>query len=152
MSGPGRRFDPAEIDSDAGSGPSEAEFAQAMVAARELELLMARDTAGPTVGFEDRVMATIATEPAPRLLVRPGRTVRGGLPVAFLVSVRDAWRVATVGGRPLAIRAQAMAFVLLVILAAGSLSAVLVVGAASVLAPEPSPTSTPGASSTAEPS
>jgi uncharacterized membrane protein YgcG len=139
MSGPGRRFHSAEVRPDAGPAPSDAEIAQAMVAARELEGLSARDSAGPTVGFEDRVMAAIAAEPAPRLLIRRGGSMRG-MPLAFLVSVRDAWRIATGGGRPLAIRAQAIAFVLLVVLATGSLTTVVAVGAASLLASGPSPT------------
>ncbi len=135
MSGMGRRFDPAEIRPDAGPGPTDAELAEAMLAARELEALGARDAAGPTAGFEDRVMAAIATEPAPRVLVRPGGNVRYGLLGGFVISVRDAWRVATGGGRPAVIRAQALAFVLLVALATGSLSVFAAVGASSLLSP-----------------
>ena len=135
MSGLGRRFDPAEIRPDAGPGPTDAELAEAMLAARELEALGARDAAGPTAGFEDRVMAAIATEPAPRVLVRPGGNVRCGLLGGFVISVRDAWRVATGGGRPAVIRAQALAFVLLVALATGSLSVFAAVGASSLLSP-----------------
>ncbi len=137
MSGMGRRFDPSEVRPDTGPGPSDAELAEAMVAARELEALGARDAAGPTAGFEDRVMAAIAAEPAPRVLARPGRNVRYGLLGAFLISVRDAWRLATGGGRPLAVRAQAMAFVLLVVLATGSLSVFAAVGASSLLSSGP---------------
>ncbi len=138
MSGLGRRFDPSEVRSDAGPGPSDAELAEALVAARELETMSARDVASPTTGFEDRVMAAIAAEPAPRLLVRPAGTVRGGVVGAFLLSVRDAWRIAMGGGRPPVVRARAMAFVLLVILATGSLSAFAAVGASSLLTTRPS--------------
>ena len=138
MSGLGRRFDPSEVRSDAGPGPSDAELAEALVAARELETLSARDVASPTTGFEDRVMAAIAAEPAPRLLVRPAGTVRGGVVGAFVLSVRDAWRIAMGGGRPPVVRARAMAFVLLVILATGSLSAFAAVGASSLLTTRPS--------------
>jgi hypothetical protein len=139
MSGLGRRFDPSEVHPDGGVSPSTADLAQAMVAARELEALAARDSVSPTVGFEDRVMEAIAAEPVPRLLVRPGRAVRGGLPLAFLASFRDAWRLASGGGRPIAVRAQAFAFVLLVVLATGSLGTVIAVGAASFLSSGPSP-------------
>jgi uncharacterized membrane protein YgcG len=149
MSGLGRRFDPSETHLDGGDSPSTADLAQAMVAARELEAFAARDSVGPTVGFEDRVMEAIAAEPVPRLLVRPGGAVRGGLPLAFLASFRDAWRLATGSGRPVAVRAQAFAFVLLVVLATGSLTTVFAVGAASFLSSGPSPSpsvSTPSAS------
>ena len=142
MSDMGRRFRSSELEPDAGPGPSDAEIAQAMIAARELETLTELDTVGPSVGFEERVMTAIAAEPAPRLRLRSAQAVRGGFPVAFLLSVRDAWRLATGGGRPLAIRAQAMAFVLLVVLATGSFSTVIAVGAASFLSSGPSPSPT----------
>ncbi len=145
MNGMGRRFHPAEVQPEAGRGPSDAEVAQAMIAARELEALTGLDTPSPTVGFEDRVMTAIAAEPAPRLVMRSSQMIRGGFAIAFLMSVRDAWRVATGSGRPVAIRAQAMAFVLLVVLATGSFSTVIAVGAASFLSAAPSPTpSLPG--------
>ncbi len=142
MSDTGRRFRSSEVEPDAGPRPSDAEIAQVMIAARELETLTELDTAGPSVGFEERVMTAIAAEPAPRLRLRSARAVRGGFVVAFLMSVRDAWRLATGGGRPLAIRAQAMAFVLLVVLATGSFSTVIAVGAASFLSSGPSPSPT----------
>ena len=160
MTGPVRRFDPSEVRPASGPGPSDAELAEAMVAARELETLIARDAVGPTVGFEDRVMAAIATEPAPRLFGRPAASVRGGWPVAFVLSIRDAWRVATSGGRPVALRAQAMAFVLLVVLATGSIS-LFAVGASGLLdssdgptptLPGPSPSVVPSPSATPSPS
>lgn len=140
MSGMGRRFHPSEVQPDTGRGPSDADVAQAVIAARELEALAGLDTAGPTVGFEDRVMTAIAAETAPRLVMRSGQAMRGGFVAALLLSVRDAWRVTTGSGRPIAIRAQAMAFVLLVVLATGSFSTVIAVGAASFLSAGPSPT------------
>lgn len=157
MSAMGRRFDPSEVRPDTGAGPSDTELAQAMLAARELESLSARDAAGPTVGFEDRVMVAIASEAAPRLIVRPGHSVRGGLPAAFLASVRDAWRIAVGGGRPLVIRAQAVAFVLLVTLAFGSISVFAAVGASNLLAGPslspntPAPTVSPDPASSPSP-
>lgn len=125
MSGPGRRFDPSELRTSGEPGhtqPSDAELAEAFVVARELEELSAVDGIRPTEGFEDRVMAAIATEPAPRLVVRPASVVRGGRLAVLLLAIRDAWGVATSGGRPMAVRAQALAFVLLVVLAAGALT------------------------------
>jgi hypothetical protein len=138
MSGPGRRFDPAELHGD-GVDVTDAELADSLAMARELEALSARDQIGPTPGFEDRVMGAIATEAPPRLVVRQGGRVR---PLAFVAAFGDAWRVATGGGRPIAVRAQAMAFVLLVVLATGSLASVAAIGAANLLSSPPGPAPT----------
>lgn len=169
MNGPGRRFDPSELLGGPGPEPTTAELADALAAARALEADAAGDVVRPTSGFEDRVMAAIATEPAPRFVVGPGSSRRGGRPAAFLVAVRDAWAIATGGGRPLAVRAQALGFVLLVVIAAGSITGVAAVGVGSFLAarpsplpslpapsiepsPSPSPTSSPSPSPTVGPS
>lgn len=149
MTGPGRRFDPAELRSDSGGDPSDAEMADALAAARELEMLSARDQVGPTVGFEDRVMAAIAAEAPPRLVVRATRPGLGGRFAALAGSVGAAWRVATSGGRPVFVRAQALAFVLLIVLASGSLAGVAAIGAVNLLTPpaRPAPTIRPAVTS-----
>lgn len=133
MSGPIRRFDPSELVTPGESGPPASEQADAMLAARDLEVLAANDLIRPTEGFEDRVMAAIATEPAPKLVVRPASAVRGGRLGAFLIAVRESWGVASTGGRPTAVRAQALAFVLLVVLAVGTMTTVAAVGVGSFL-------------------
>jgi hypothetical protein len=130
MSGPGRRFDPSELRTSGKPGdsqPSDAELAQALGVARDLEALATSEGIRPTEGFEDRVMAAISAEPAPRLVARPPATVRGGRVGAFFLAIRDAWGVATTGGRPMAVRGQALAFVLLVVIAAGALTTVTAV-------------------------
>lgn len=132
MSGPGQRFDPSELRIPGEPEMPSAERADALVAARELERVTAEGIC-PTDGFEDRVMAAIASEPAPRLVMRPGSAVRGGVAGAFLIAVRDAWGVATGAGRPVAVRAQAMAFVLLVVVAAGTLTSAAAVGVGGLL-------------------
>ena len=114
-------------------GATDAELADALLIARELESMAAGEAVRPSDGFDDRVMAAIALEPAPRLLVRRGSTGRGGRLAAFLVAFGDAWRVATTGGRPTAVRVQALAFVLLVLLAAGALTTVTAVGVGAFL-------------------
>ncbi len=134
MSGPIRRFDPSELVAPGEPALPVAEQADALLAARDLETLAANDLIRPTEGFEDRVMAAIATEPAPRLVVRPASAVRGGRLGAFLIAVRESWGVASTGGRPLAVRAQALAFVVLVVVAAGSMTTVAAVGVGSLLA------------------
>jgi hypothetical protein len=133
MSGPTRRFDPSELVTPGEPGPPAAEQADAMLLARDLEGLAANDLIRPTDGFEDRVMAAIAAEPAPKLVVRPASAVRGGRLGAFLIAVRESWGVASTGGRPTAVRAQALAFVLLVVLAVGTMTTVAAVGVGSFL-------------------
>jgi hypothetical protein len=173
MTGPVRRFDAAELRGSDALPVSEAEMAAALGVARGLERAAADDIR-PTFGFADRVMAAVTTEPAPRVIVRPADTVLGGRLGAFLVSVRDAWRVSISPGRPTFVRAQAMAFVFLVVLASGSLSAVAAIGAAGFLsedhdstpaptapigpspqpmpAPSPTPSTSPGPSQSPNPS
>ena len=131
MTGPQRRFDPAELRIPGEPDPTLAEQADALSTARDLEAVAMDSVVLPTDGFSDRVMAAIAVEPAPRLVVAPAATVRGGAIGAFLLTVRRSWAVAMGGGRPMAVRAQALAFVLLVLLAAGALTGVtaLTVGA-----------------------
>ncbi len=155
MSGPERRFHPSEIRPETGAGPSEADIDLATAMARDLEAMGARDLVVPTEGFEDRVMAAIVVEAPARLVVTSGRNLRGGLLAGFLVSFRDAWGVTTGSGRPFAVRAQAFGFVLAAVLALGSMTAVVGVGAAALLdsgprptpapvvSPSPSPTQTP---------
>lgn len=133
MTGPGPRFDPSEIRSSLEMDSSNDELTAALMVARELEALATSDGIRPTDGFEDRVMRAVATEPVPRVVVRPASAVRGGRPAAFLLAFRDAWGVAATGGRPMAIRAQGLGFVLLVLLAAGSLATAGVVGVGGLL-------------------
>jgi hypothetical protein len=114
----------------------------------------------PPAGSHDRVIAAIALEPAPRLVVRPASSGSGGRIGAFLVAVSDAWRVATTGGWPTAVRAQALAFVLLILLAGGALTTVTMVGVGAFLRGNgqatpsltPAPTVGPTTLETAEPS
>lgn len=135
MSGPQHRFDPAELRIPGEPEPTLAEQADALATARDLEAIAQDAGIRPTAGFEDRVMAAIAAEPAPRLVVTPAGTVRGGLFGAFLLTVRQSWAVATAGGRPMAVRAQALAFVLLVVLAAGALTSVTALTVGALLGP-----------------
>jgi hypothetical protein len=157
-------FDPSELrtleSGTAEPGTTDAELADALLIARELESLAAGEAIRPSDGFEDRVMAAIALEPAPRLVVRRPSAGRAGRVTAFLVAVGDAWRVASTGGRPAAVRAQALAFVLLVLLAAGALTTVTAVGVGALLQRNgqttpsftPAPTVGPTTSETAVPS
>ena len=112
--------------------------------ARELDAVAEATRATPPVGFADRVMASVAGEPLPQPARAFGAAVATRRLGAALASIGDAWRVALGGPAPMAVRAQALALVLVV--AAGSLA---VAGGATVGAidlfnanqpPQPSPT------------
>ena len=149
MTGPSRRFDPSELQTPGVAEPSAAELADALGAARDLEALAASDGIRPTEGFDDRVMAAIALEPIPRAVVTGGNAVRGTGVAGFLYAVRNAWRVGSTGGRPFAVRAQALAFVFVVLLAAGSLGGAGVIAVAGLFdgnnGPSPTPQTVPTA-------
>jgi hypothetical protein len=130
MSDFGRRFDPSELQ-DGDPDPADASAAELLVA-RDLEAFARNESVTPTVDFEDRVMAAIALEPPPRAAAGVGV-------VGLIAAVRNAWRLTWSGGRPLAVRAQALALVLLAALALGSLGAVAAVGVGRILAPNTPP-------------
>jgi hypothetical protein len=136
MTGPGRRFDPSELLGGADGDPTESKLADAFAAARALEAHTPRDQVGPTEGFEDRVMAAIATEPAPRVVVRP-RSAGGGIAAGLLAAIRDSWGILTGSGRSVGVRAQALGLLLLAGVALTSLVSVALVGVGSLLGPQP---------------
>ncbi len=146
MSDLGRRFDPAELDDD-GRRPADAEAAGLLDTARDLEAFARSEYAAPTTDFEDRVMAVIATEPPPRPIA-----VDGGI-AGLWFAVRDAWRITWSGGRPLAVRAQAFALVLIAVLAVGSVGSLATIGVARLLTPDvpPAPTLPPAPSPSPSP-
>jgi uncharacterized membrane protein YgcG len=123
MSEQGRRFHPSELDLEL-----DHESAELLATARHLEAYAATGMTAPTVGFEDRVMAAIATEPMPRAAGR-----------GFLATLRDAWAIALGPDRPVMMRAQALAMLLALALAVGSVGSVAVVGAMRLLGPDGTP-------------
>jgi hypothetical protein len=88
--------------------------------ARDLEAVAAGSQAMPPAGFTDRVMASIAHEPLPQPARAFGAALSARRLGAALASIGDAWRVVVGGRAPMAVRAQALALVLIV--AAGSLA------------------------------
>jgi hypothetical protein len=138
MSDPTRRFDPRELE-DPGAPLSDAEAAELLATARDLETFAASQSVAPTAGFEDRVMVAIADEPPPKPVLA------GGFLGGIVATVRDSWRILWSGDRPLAIRAQALAIVLVAALAVGAVGTAATVGALTWLqgnvtdSPEPSP-------------
>jgi uncharacterized membrane protein YgcG len=140
MSGFWRRFDLGEL-----AGVAEGPAVGLVEVARDLEAYAEIGWGSPTLSFEDRVMAAIAAEPPPRL-----RTELG--PIATL---REAWRLAWSGGRPFAVRAQALALVVTAAVALGAVGSFGLVAASRLFAPEPptpivqqSPVPTPSPSPT----
>lgn len=140
MTGPGRRFNPSELLGGAEGNPTDAELADAFVAARALEAHALSDHVRPTEGFGGRVMAAIATEPAPRVVIRPRSAAGGGVVVGLLAAVRDSWGILTGSGRPLEVRAQALGLLLLVGVVVTSVGGVAAVGVGALLAPDATPT------------
>jgi hypothetical protein len=122
-----RPFHAGELD-----GTDPLESAELLLMARELERLDG-GAIRPSDGFTDRVLNAIADEPLPRPMAVAGLAAREGRLGAMVAALRDTWHVAWSGGRPLAARAQAMAFVLLLVVAVGSVGAVTTVGAINVL-------------------
>src|SRR5204863_7330892 len=100
------------------------EVAASIAAARELESLAIVQAPVPSPGFVARVMTAVAAEPAPQPVAVFARALTAGRLIGMLSAVRDAWRVSTPPGRPAPVRAQALALVLLVVLAFGSLAGV----------------------------
>ncbi|MDQ6795796.1 MAG: hypothetical protein M3067_13450 [Chloroflexota bacterium] len=156
-------FGPAELSLELGA-PA-AELVAAVRLGRELEAFALAATVEVGRDFGARVMAALAAEPAPQPVAAVGRALATGRPLAVLAGLRDAWRVALGGGRPTLVRAQALALVLLALLAfgaAGSLAGAAVLRTLDlrqapapvvpVAPPSPVVTSTPTATPTPTPS
>ena len=129
-----RRFDPSELDAGVPGGTGDADAAELLAIARDLEAFARAETVGLSVDFEDRVMVAIAAEPPPR-------AVSAGGVMGLIALVRDSWRLTWSGDRPLAVRAQALAFVLLAAVALGSLGSLAAVGVGALLVPDAPPPS-----------
>lgn len=149
MTGRRRPFDIEELGVADG-----AEAAALLGIARRLEGYAEATDAGPSSGFGDRVMAAVATERPPNPLAA------GGL----VASLAAAWAIVRSSARPIAVRMQAAALLVVAAVAIGSVGSVVVVGAARVLAPDvpppseapivspsPSPSPTPSPSPSASP-
>jgi hypothetical protein len=158
-----RPFHPSELSGAAGGNPGSGDLAEALATARELEGHLQASDVHPSAGFVDGVMHAIGEEARPQPAVAAGLAMRQGRLRAMAGALGDSWRVAFTGGRPLAVRAQAAAFVLVAILALGSLGGVLAVGAVRLLepvsppppthvAPTAEPTEPPGRTSSPSPS
>jgi hypothetical protein len=117
------RFSTDELPIESGRVTA-TEIAASLAVARELDALVTAEMPWPTGGFLARVMTAVASEPAPQPVTAFARALAGGRLVPMLAALRDAWRVSTSPGRPTHVRVQALALVLLVLLAFGSLAGV----------------------------
>ncbi len=144
MSDFGRRFDASELGDDDVVGNAAA--AELLAVARDLESYARSDSVTVSADFEDRVMSAIAEEPPPRPVGSRGL-------LGIVAVVRDAWRLAWSADRPVAVRAQALVFVLLAAVALGSLGSLAAVGVGALLSPDgPVPTVRPAPVPTPSPS
>jgi hypothetical protein len=151
-----RAFDPDELRGADGPEATEAEVAGAWTVARELDALtftdggrldrsISQEGTGPSMAdaaFVDRVMAAIEHEPAPRPASAGGRAIRQARPLAVVASIRDAWRVAFGGKRPMGARLGALAYVLVATVVMSSFAGAAIFGTAALLAPAESPVPT----------
>jgi hypothetical protein len=115
---------------------------------RELEALTMTLTspAKPTDGFADRVMEAIADEPLPQPARAFWIALGGGHLRAAVVAVGDAWRTISSAPAPMAVRAQALALVLLVLVGSLAVAGGATVGAINLLGgtpPAPGPSVAP---------
>ena len=116
---------PFRPDELAGSeGPVDpADLAAALDLARLIERSVGADGVRPTPGFSDRVMAAVATQPAPR---------RSRL-AAIVGGLRLAVQTALNANRPPLVRARALAIVLAALIALGSIGGAATLAAAGAL-------------------
>jgi hypothetical protein len=131
------RFSPDELPIGGGRVTA-SDLAASMAVARQLDAFALEPTPAPSPAFTSRVMAAVAAEPAPQPVVAFARALTGGHLVAMLGAVRDAWRVSASPGRPTLVRAQALALVLLALLAFGSLAGITGAAVGLFDAPRPS--------------
>jgi hypothetical protein len=117
------RFSPDELPIEGGRVTA-SEVAASMAVARDLDVLSEAQMPWPSAGFTSRVMTAVAAEPGPQPVTAFARALAGGRFGAMLRALRDAWQVSTSPGRPTPVRAQALALVMLVLLAFGSLAGV----------------------------
>jgi hypothetical protein len=143
VTGPGpRRLDPGELGAEA-----PAELDDALTTAVWLEAAMLDVPVRSSADFADRVMAALENEPTPAAAGFLSPVRRLGFVAGFAASVRQAWASAFSGGRPWAVRASALAYVLAVAIAGTALAGAATVGVGSALGIiGPSETATPSPS------
>lgn len=112
-------------------------------AAAELERFARATDVAPRAGLAASIMGAIETEPTPAPLTALSAATRRRSAPAMVVALRDAWRVAWSGGRPVAIRLSAAMAVLVLVVTTGSVGGLAAVGAWTALQPAPTMTPSP---------
>lgn len=110
--------------------------------ARELEGIGTAGGVHVSDDFADRVMAAVAVEPLPQPVRAFGVALVAGHLRSAAAAVGDAWRVVSSGVVPGAVRAQALALVLVVAVGSLTIAGGATVGAIGLLSPDqatPSP-------------
>jgi len=126
-------FLPSEL-AGADSPMTDSDLAMSYATARELERAAGPDEVRPSAGFADRVMASIAGEPAPRRAGFLSPVLARHSLAGFIASVRAASSIALDGaGRPVGARGLALAYVLAVLLVGVSLTGAAAYGAAGAM-------------------
>jgi hypothetical protein len=139
VTGRGGMNHPWEADEVA---PSDA--TQMRSAAAELERFARATDIAPRAGLSAQIMASLAAEPTPAPLTALSDATRRRRLAGMLAALRDTWRVAFTGGRPVAIRLSAAMAVVVLLATVGSVGGLAAVGAWSALnppatSPAPSP-------------
>ncbi len=115
-------FRPGEL-SEPGAPDDAAELATALEMARLIERSVGADGVRPSPGFSDRVMAEVASQPAPH---------QRGLAI-FLAAARTMWQTALNVKQPRLVRARALAVLLAALLVLGSMGGAATLAAAGAL-------------------
>jgi hypothetical protein len=108
-----------------------------MEMARELDALGAGSSIRLPAGFTDRVMVAVASEALPHPMRAFGAALVTRRAGAALASIGDAWRVSAGRSVPMAVRAQALALVLVVMLGSLAVAGGAAAGAFGLLSPQP---------------
>lgn len=125
-------FRPTEVESDG----TVDETLAALSVARELEWYRDATDVEPGPGLIDQVMSAVTAEPRPAPLVAAASAIRSRRLGAILSSLRDVWRVAWSGPRPVAVRATALALVAITLVSLGSVGSLAIVGAWNTINPD----------------
>lgn len=118
-----RRFDFREL-AGADDPGGDTELGEALAAARALEAALTGPDVRPSAGLADHIMSAVAREAAPRPVGIVASLQRRPSLGGVADSLRLAWARAFTSGRPLALRAGALAYIAAVVVLASSLTGV----------------------------